>query len=371
VEVTAARLADTRHRARYDLLFEACPRAFVQQSTWWAEAIAPLGPDEPILVLCADAGEDVAGLPLYLYRHPLGNLLTSVPQAGPLGGIFTRPDLDDERRDAAHRALGEAALALGREHDCLALTLITDPLAKDDLERYRRWLEPTYVLENFTQLVHLDQPARRSHGHRNNLNRARKAGYTASFAEGLDELRAWHVLHRERHTDLGVAPLDLGLFESLFRSLWPRDKAQLLLVRAGDEIVSGGLYVYHRDVVDVFMLSGASSRLAGGPNFVNTDRSLDWAQKMGALVYNWQGSQSRVSGVYAYKAQWGSVEAPYYFLTRLLAPRERLATIGLAALRAAYAGHYVVPYAVFDQGLDTAYFRKGDLVMTLMATVSV
>src|SRR5262249_33185833 len=160
---------------------------------------------------------------------PLGNLLTSVPQAGPLGGIFTRPDLDADRRDAAHRALGDAALSLARRYDCMALTLITDPLAKDDLPRYRRWLEPTYVLENFTQVTPLDQPARRSHGHRNNLNRARRAGYTVSFAGGLDEVRDWHDLHRARHTDLGVAPLALELFENLFRSLWPRNKAQLLL----------------------------------------------------------------------------------------------------------------------------------------------
>src|SRR5207249_1087653 len=91
--VEAFGLGDLPWRARYDALFAACPAAFVQQSSPWAEAIAPLGPDRVILLLFHDGTRDVAGLPLYLFEGPSGPVLTSVPQPGPLGGVFVRPGL--------------------------------------------------------------------------------------------------------------------------------------------------------------------------------------------------------------------------------------------------------------------------------------
>jgi hypothetical protein len=68
LEVTAFSLSDATHRLEYEKLFESCDDAFIQQSTYWAEAIKDLGPDEPIFILCRQGGNAIAGMPLYLYR---------------------------------------------------------------------------------------------------------------------------------------------------------------------------------------------------------------------------------------------------------------------------------------------------------------
>lgn len=106
-QVVEGELSDRRFRAEYDDLFEACPDAFIQQSTYWAEAIRDLGPDRPIFLLYRDGDEAIAGLPLYLYEHPRGNVLTSVPQAGPLGGIFFREGLSGAESFAWLKQVGE------------------------------------------------------------------------------------------------------------------------------------------------------------------------------------------------------------------------------------------------------------------------
>src|SRR5437867_2601579 len=95
MDSVAIDLSSPSDRLRYDQLFGACPRASIQQSSLWAEVIGDIGPDQPMFLLANDGGQDVAGLPLYLYEHPLGNVLSSVPQPGPLGGVFTRPGLSD------------------------------------------------------------------------------------------------------------------------------------------------------------------------------------------------------------------------------------------------------------------------------------
>jgi hypothetical protein len=362
----AFRLEDEPRRARYDALFEDCPGAFIQQSSCWAEAIAPLGPDQPFLLLYHDGERDVAGLPLYLFQHPSGNLMTSVPQPGPLGGVFVRPGLGESAIDRAYAALLGRATALAREHHCLTLTVITNPFAPD-LGRYRRHLEPEYELENFTQFVPLprvvaDGRLTLPHAQRRSnltraLRRAREEGYTVTEAAGGDDLRDWYEVHHARHVGLGAPPLDRRLFERLLHVVGPGG-ARLWLVRQGREIASGCLFVFHRQVMDVYMLSASPAHLERGPNFLNTEQSLLWASARGVTIYNWQSSPGRDSGVYRYKAQWGSIEAPYSFVTRRLCPPERLRRIGREGARRDYRAHYVAPFPVLDTGVAHGRFGK-------------
>jgi hypothetical protein len=357
---------DEAGRARYDALFESCPGAFIQQSSLWADAIAPLGPDRPLLLVWHDGTRDVAGLPLYLYLHPLGNVMTSVPQPGPLGGIFVRPGLVEDEVERAYAGLLARAVELARQEECLAFTVITNPFAPD-LDRYRRHLEPEYELRNFTQFVPLDEVVAgnrltlRDANRRSNLSRAlrraREAGFTVREAAGTDDFQRWYEVHRARHTDLGAAPLERTLLERLLSILAPA-KARLWLVCRGDEIASGCLFVHHRQVLDVCMLSAAPAHLEDGPNYLNTEHSLLWAAGLGVKVYNWQSSPGRLSGVYRYKAQWGSREAPYSFVTRRFCPPERLRRIGPDGARAEYRGHYLAPFPVLESGAAQGRFEK-------------
>lgn len=360
-------LTDARWRGRYDALFDACPDAFIQQSTWWAEAIQELGPDRPIFLLCRDGARDIAGLPLYLFEHRLGNILTSVPQPGPMGGVFCREGLAEADMEGAYGALLERASRIAEESRCLTLTIMTNPF-RPDLPLCERHLSPDHVLENFTQYVPLDEAvpggrvALRGLGRRSNLSRnlrkAHEAGFEVTACDAEADLEAWCRLHEERHTEVGARPLDRKLFRNILGVLGPRGKAGLLLVRAGREIASGCLYVYHRSVMDVFMLSMNPRYVGQAPNFLNTEHSLHWARRMGVRLYNWQSSPGRESGVYRYKRQWGSLEAPYHFVTRRLCAPERLREIGVEALKAEYPRHYVVPFGVFQEGFETRWFRK-------------
>ena len=350
-------LTDPKARASYETLYDACPTAFVQQSADWAEVIGPIGPALPRFLVCLDGEDLVAGLPLYLYRGPGGAVLVSVPQAGPFGGILIRPDLPERARLEAYGVLVEAALEAARGEGCLALTVMTNPFAPD-LALYETLLSPDFVLESYTQFLRLDAPAHRSHGHRSNLNRARKSGLAVSFSGDARELGEWLSIHRERHSALGLDPLPARLFENALHVLAPRDRARLLLVRKGERIVSGGFYMRHRDLVDVYMLSTSGEGMEMAANFLNSDHSMASFREAGARVYHWQSSPGRASGVYQYKKQWGSEERPYHFLTRLLVDRKKIQELGPEGVRRGYPGHFVVPFAAFEKGFDAKYFRK-------------
>lgn len=365
MSVTRIDLLDAASRARYDALFEACPSAFIQQSTAWAEVIGSLGADEPHFLLHSRDGVDCAALPLYVFRHPLGNVINSVPQAGPLGGVFLRAGLPQAGVEDAYRELMDAAVDLARGLDCLSLTLISNPFAPD-VELYERHLRPTYVLENFTQYVSLtdEAPGRRLAGPQvsrqltRNLRRAEQAGFTLEVASSPSSLDEWYPIHCKRHAELGLAPLPRALFSGILRVLGPRGLAELLFVRHQGRLASGCIFIRHRDVQDVFLLSMDTTHTRLSPNYYLTERSLRRAAGAGVRIYNWQSSPDREGGVYAFKRQWGALEAPYAFVTRLFCPPDRIARIGLDQLRREYPGHYVIPFGVFTEGFDRRTFQK-------------
>jgi hypothetical protein len=356
VRVVCFGLGDEALRKRYDALFEACPHAFIQQSTAWAEVIGEIGPDRPFFLLADDGGADVAGLPLHLYESPSGRILTSVPQPGPLGGVFARADLGAEARAAAYAALLESARALAQEHECLALTLITSPTVPDTA-LYEAARPADFVLHNYTQVVPLDRPVRRAGGQRNNLARARKFGFQLEPCRTEAEVERWYELHRRRHEALGAVPLDRRIIDNVFRHLVPARKALFLVARDGERYASGTLYILHRDVMDVYAISMDADYADHAPNALLADASMEWGREVGVKHYNWQSSPSRQSGVYRNKEQWGSEERPYEFLTWLFTDRARLRAIGPEGARRDFPGHYLVPFAAFLD-LDRVHFEK-------------
>ncbi len=368
ISVAEFGLADTGLRQRYDHLFEACPNAFIQQSTYWAETIAEFGPDQPIFLLAEVDGMAAGGLPLYLYEGPCGNALISVPHPGPLGGVFVRPGLPAAAVEAVYGGLLTRALETARARQCLTLTLLTNPF-EDDLPRYQQHLAPEIIYENFTQFARLPEIVTaeghiclRDYERRSNLSRnlraARAAGFTLRVCETARDLADLYAIHVQRHQEMEIEPFPAGLIWNIQRELVSRNKALLLLVKQGEAIASGCIYIYHRSVLDVLRLSRDSRFAHQGPNFLNTEHSLRWARQQGIHIYNWQSSSQREDGVYRYKQQWGAHETPYYYVTRLLCPPGQLAAIGVDRLRTDYAGHFVVPYAAFEGGFHTGRFKK-------------
>lgn len=368
IAVAVFGLDDAALLARYDRLFDALDGAFIQQSSAWARAIAPLGPDRPIFLLASRDGADIAGLPLYLFQAPTGGVLTSVPQAGPLGGVFARPDLAPEMRDAAYAALLGAAQDIARRNDCLTLTLITDPFA-DDLPLYERHLAPDFVLENFTQAIALERifdgphitltDYRRRSGLSRSLKAARGAGLAVRAADGAADFARWYAVHEKRHGELGAQPLPRALLWNLLAELGPREQARLWLVEQGTTLAGGCLFVRHRDVLDVFIMSMDSAFAALGPNYLVTEHALQWARGLGTRWFNWQSSASRDSGVYGFKARWGAEERQYHFVTKVFCPAERLAALGADGIKRHYPWHYVVPFGAFADGCRAGRYRKG------------
>lgn len=239
------------------------------------------------------------------------------------------------------------------------MTLITNPF-QNDFALYEKYLRPDFVFENFTQSTPLPDFSKPGESDHRNINKARRAGCTVRFCEEAAMLLPWYRIHEKRHAEIGALPLDIKLFKNIVRELIPRQKASWLIAELDGKIISGCFYVHHRHVADVYMQSMDSEHSSISPNTLITDFSIRWFKERQFKIYNWQSSQNRFCGVYAYKQRWQSVDSPYYFVTKILGDMSPWKNLGAEEISHQYPWHYTVPLQAFTEGFDKKYYRKGD-----------
>lgn len=334
--------------AEVDAFLDACPSSFAQQTVAWREVITRTGSDRPVFLGCWEDDDLVGVLPAYRFEGPLGAILTSVPQAGPLGGVAIAPDADP---DPVYRALLDAYLKLARDTDCALASLITNPLWPDR-PRYERAHAPDFVLENVCQV--LDLASALSDGGEivgagtnlsRNLRKASSGAIRIDDEQTPENVASWYGLHVTRHREIGATPLPEALFVAALEHAVPKNKARFFFVRdtATDAMVGGGFYVYHAQVMDALMPAMRREAAALAPNYLLAIHSMCWARDHGIRYYNWQASPPD-GGVHRFKRQWGSTDRPYAYLTWTTGDAAPFLASTVAEVSRAYPWHYVLPF---------------------------
>jgi len=346
VEVLAV---DSAADAELDDFFDKrCETSFAQQTRHWRDVIAPLAGDEPHTLACRVGAEIVGVLPAYRFEGPLGSVLNSVPQAGPLGGVAVARGIGP---DPVYRELLGAFVELGTSLGCATSSVMSNPFWPDE-DLYARHFSPDFTLENRCLALDLRESVDAS-GHfskasshlQRNLRRAHAAALRIDDEQTEENVEAWYAIHEARHRAIGITPLPYALFQGALRHMVPHDKARFFFVRrtTDDAIVAGGLYLVHGRVVDALMPSVSDEAAKAGANYLLAEHSIHWAEARGLHHYNWQGSPPG-GGVYRFKKQWGSTELRYCYFTRTTGDVEPFLTSTPAVVAKAYRWHFTIPF---------------------------
>lgn len=339
---------DAADEAELDAFFAACPSSVAQQTPGWRRVIEAVGVDQPRYLGCRRGDELVGVLPAWRFAGPLGAILTSCAQAGPLGGVACLPGAD---RDAVYAALLEGFLEVAAADGCAVATLITNPFWPD-ADLCGQLLGPDFVLENVCQVLDLqddlDAEAWPRHGSTNlkrNLRRACSGALVVDEEQSPENVEAWSAIHEARHREIGATPLPRRLFEAALEHAVPAGVAHFLFVRlaSSGELVGGGLYLHHGSVIDALMPSIASEHADLGTAYLLGLHSMRWARARGLRHYNWQPSPPG-GGVQRFKLQWGSRDLTYAYLTRVTGDVAPMLESSAAELKAGYPFHYVLPF---------------------------
>lgn len=347
-------LEDLELVARYENLFSKCDFAYFQQSISWAISIKNIGPDIPMFLLCEIDNVDVAGVPIYLFYGKYGKIMTSVPQPGPAGGIFHLPSLKDNVKYNIYKFLINKIIKVSETNKCILLSINTNQIFRDSAI-YQDILKPNYVLNNFTQFINLGNKQKRSSSLKHNVNSSMKNNLEFFIDDQIIFFESWYIIHKKRNEEIGVSPLNKNLFSRILEN---KNNAKLACVFLGKKLVSGCVFIFHKKILDIYMISFDSSYKEIKPNYFCIDNLIRYAKKLGIDYLNWQSSNFIGSGVYNFKKSWGSKHSSYQILTKTFVNFSEIKKIGLNNIINAYPGHYLLPYDAMIKTRKQKIFNK-------------
>jgi Acetyltransferase (GNAT) domain len=349
-------LVSSENEHEYAEFVDRCPNALVQHTMAWSKAITEVGMDTPVYLLARSRGEVIGALPAFLYKSELGNLMLSIPQAGGYGGVIV--DQNSPQREETYAALLARLVWEGEKRDCLCVTVCTPPFF-GNLALYRKYFQSDFEKENFYQYLELgseavaagnQQPALKLRENiRRNIRKAQSNNLIVTTEDNGSRFASWYDLYKKRMRQINAEAIPRSLFEGIRRHVLTQGYGFLLYVLSDNDVIGGGVFVGHNQVIDYFMASADPEQMDKQPNSLLMYEAIKHATARGYRYWNWQSSASRQSPVYSYKSGWGSHEGLHYYLTKAIGDTAKLRRTPLSIIREEYRWHYVMPFEVFDE----------------------
>ena len=288
--------------AAWDAFVERASDASVFHLSAWRIVLARVYGHETFYLIAQD-GERTAGvLPLIRIDSSLfGRALVSMPFAD-YGGISSDGD------DRAATGLLDEALRLGESLSVDYVQLRQPPGAALDeaihprLSTFSGKVTMLLDLRSDPEEMWKSLPSER----RNRVRKARKQGLTARWA-GADELDSFYDVFSANMRDLGSPVHSRALFEQTLLLLG--DRARLLLVERGDQVLGAAVCLFFRETLLVPWVSSRREAFRLYPNML-----LYWTAIEHGCTHGYRrldfGRSTRGAGTYEFKRQWGARETP-------------------------------------------------------------
>lgn len=143
---------------------------------------------------------------------------------------------------------------------------------------------------------------------RNRTRRAQNAGLSVEFDS--EELDGFYAVFAENMRDLGVPAHPKRFFEVILQAF--ADRSELVVVRAGAEVIGGAILFRYRDTVEAPWISCSRAHFELCPNNILYWEIMRRACEEGLNVFDF-GRSSPDTGPATFKVRWGArVEQLYW-----------------------------------------------------------
>jgi hypothetical protein len=241
-------------------------------------------------------GGIAAVVPLFEVRGLTGRRLVGVPFRDRGGILAAHPD--------AERAALSAVRKLFADSGAAGVVLKSCSKVNEDLARALGFSVTKYWVHSVMPLQRGDLWRRIGKKNRNMVRQARKNGLSVEWRRGAEHAEAWHRLHRETQSRLGVPVFPRALFEAILDE--GRNWARLLLIVGPKGPVAGGLFF---DFAGRYIYGYSASTLPGQEmraNDLMLFEALGEAERSGAGWFDFGSDSPRQSSLLVFKEKWGA-----------------------------------------------------------------
>lgn len=288
-------VVDPRHDAGWATLM-AGPQGGLFGSPPWISAIADTYGFDMLADLLLDDGDPVAGLARAQVRDIRAGRIVSLPFCDYLDPVVGS--------DAEWAQLVGPALALN-------LPMQLRVLKSDAPRRDVHFDAVTELMWHSTDLARPvdDLLASFRSKARQGARSARRQGVTVTFGSDLDDVHAFHDLHRQtRKRKYGLLAQPYSFFEHMWKQFSGLDGILVGLAHHDDEVIAGAIYLFWNDVMYYKFGASVAERLAFRPNDLLAWESMRLGCERGFAKYDWGVSDLDQPGLFAFKRKYATDE---------------------------------------------------------------
>lgn len=285
-------------------------------------------------------GERLTGiLPALLRRTDIGSVLCSLPFFGPNAGPLCR----ESDAGAVVPALVEAARDILRaEPKPLSMT-IYGALGLEDDDYLARAMPDAVIIDRFSQVTRLDGSPW-SKGLRYDIRRAHSLGLGIDDRVDSSRIRDMYALYRQNCTDAGIPPKSPDLVADLAAQARPGGPVRVYFAFLDGAMVAALIVLWGPRTLSYYLPCTLAEARALQPGAALIAHAAEQARAAGLILWNWESSPSRESGVYRFKARWNAEEVPFRIRVEPFIALDALRALGRDRLAEAFPHYFVYPF---------------------------
>ena len=332
---------DSEYTAFLDGLGAVHPAVLGYHYPFNREMLGEVEMGEALYLGAWSGGELVGVMPGFLRRSRAGAAYCSLPFFGPNAGVICEPH---GMEGAIHAALlGALGELLSGVRGLLTASFYT-PFLFDRFELYERVMPEALVVERATQYLFLPE-ARSDARSRRLLATEPRPGVEIRTCVTPERVAEFYDVYLANCHASGIPVKPRRAVEAVMTRGTEAGRVRCYFAYHDGAMIAGLVAMWGPSTASYYIPCTRPAMRPLQPGTALAGRAVRDAALAGLRFWNWEGSPSRESGVFRFKAKWGSLESRYRIYVRPYVPEEVFREIGADRLAAEFPNVYVYPHA--------------------------
>lgn len=333
--------------------FNAFQYRLLVQHTWaWQRMLHNWEGLEWSSIALLEKNQIIAAIPFCVKTvDNIGKVLMSSPLPASYGGVLHITNINIE---IVYKTLLLELLKFAEINKIDIISIFTSPF-RDDIDYYRKYLQPDYITEKFYQYLNKDILNTKLHGKiKNNINRSlNKRSINKCYLQWStkeQDLYEWYnEVLKKRFADKGIEPVEYNFFKSMFNELLPEGLIELSFIRDFDgNMITGGLFLYGW-CQDIFLRASNDKGIEYNLGLGYDYDMLLHAFSKGIDICNFQSSPSKLDSSYMYKKHFCCIEKDNYYICKIFNKDIFKKIKDIDEIKKAFPYFYIIPFEKFNE----------------------
>ena len=308
----------------------------------YRDMLEKIGIGEPLYIGMQDQQEKlVALLSGFIKTQKEGTVYSSLPFFGPNAGVISK--FENPENDKIHKNILSFLLKHLNQYHMISASIYSNFFDNTDTNFLQEYMQETIVIDKFTNYLPL-QNFQLSSSLEYDIRKALKSGVKIRNASDDNDVDAIFEIYIKNCTDYGIPPKPKECLKELVKQGGYLETTKTYIAEYENKIIGALIMIYSPSTASYYLPCSLHEFRSYQPSTLLINHAIQESIKKGILVWNWESSPSKDSGVYKFKKKWGSLDGSYKIFVKAYKPNSFFKQLGKVEIDRLYPNFFVFPF---------------------------